>query len=200
MKLKNAFYNRNRRAKFEQLSSNDDLFVPVRGRRGGSYDGNQSPSSPILTEKKAKLEVLMNDLFMPNRGKRQLLRKHIIRLDPYNTPRTYNKRNIELNVKDYFVPNRGKRQRAKIDEILTDNFFPQRGKKSETASIINTPEHIYPPFSIPNEQNMINRFYDLNLGSLPNEEVKKNNFFVNLFRKLFFFLKKKIISQFFARR
>lgn len=112
---------RDRRAKLENLG-NDDLFMPVRGRRS-----NKAPFQ-ITAEKKAKLDVLRNDLFMPNRGRRgTVARKNFLRMDlsPFLVKRN---KGIEFSVKDYFVPNRGKRQ-SKIDDIFSDNFFPQRGKK-----------------------------------------------------------------------
>lgn len=112
---------RDRRAKLENLG-NDDFFMPVRGRRS-----NQAPPG-ITAEKKAKLDDLKNDLFMPNRGRRTMLaRKNFLRMDLNNF---LVKRNngIELSVKDYFVPHRGKRQ-SNIDDIFSNNFFPQRGKK-----------------------------------------------------------------------
>lgn len=111
---------RDRRSKLDNL--NDDFFMPVRGRRS-----NQAPPG-IIAEKKAKLDVLKNDLFVPNRGRRQMIaRKNFLRMDlsPFLVKRN---NGIELSVKDYFVPHRGKRQ-SNIDDIFSNNFFPQRGKK-----------------------------------------------------------------------
>lgn len=133
---------------FDQLSR-DELFVPLRTRRAAAGETEQG-SPHITAEKKAKLDVLANDLFVPNRGRRTLVRKSFLRLEPYAIEK---RNNIELdNMKDFFVPHRGKRQRTindilsdnflpqrgkkAIDEILADNFFPQRGKKSSTAPII----------------------------------------------------------------
>lgn len=173
----NDFYKRDRRVKLDQLSR-DDLFVPVRGRRG--FDMNQSPSSQISAEKKAKLDVLMNDLFVPNRGKRQLVRKHFLNLDPYLHSK--DKRNIELDMKDYFVPHRGKRQRVKIDEILSDNFFPQRGKREPTSIIpkshtIVDENDAVDPWLFQNinsdDRRMIDRLHDLNLAMLGSKVRKK---------------------------
>jgi hypothetical protein len=112
---------------FDQLS-HDELFVPLRNRRAAGENDQGSPQ--ISAEKKAKLDVLANDLFVPNRGRRQLVRKSFLRLEPY--PLGVEKRNnIELdNIKDFFVPHRGKRQRTIINDILSDNFLPQRGKKA----------------------------------------------------------------------
>lgn len=107
---------RDRRAKLDL--SRDDLFMPVRVRRS-----HQAPPQ-IREEKKAKLDVLTNDLFVPHRGRRQMARKHFLRMAPFVRKRS----GIELNEKDFFVPNRGKRQ-PNIDDIFSDNFFPQRGKK-----------------------------------------------------------------------
>lgn len=129
--------------------SNDDLFLPVRGRR----DATEQGSHHVLPEKKAKLDILNNDLFVPNRGRRQLARKNFLRLEPFPLIAFEKRKNIELdNMKDFFVPHRGKRQptindilsdnflpqrgKKAIDEILSDNFFPQRGKKSAASIII----------------------------------------------------------------
>lgn len=112
---------RERRAKWDVLTR-DDLFMPVRGRRRS----DQAPE--ITAEKKAKLDILANDLFLPHRGRRHMSRKNLLRMDlnPF-----IRKRNgiDEFSVKDFFVPNRGKRQQNAIDNIFSDNFFPQRGKK-----------------------------------------------------------------------
>ncbi|KAG5671170.1 hypothetical protein PVAND_001381 [Polypedilum vanderplanki] len=163
-------FERDRRGKLD--FPRDDLFVPVRGRRGS--DMEQSSSPRISAEKKAKLDVLMNDLFVPNRGKRQLVRKHFLLLDPYPQG---DKRSgtLELDMKDYFVPHRGKRQRNKIDELLSDNFFPQRGKKAP-MTIIPKSHHsaiveydTSDPWLFQNinsdDRRMIDRLHDLNLGS-----------------------------------
>jgi hypothetical protein len=166
-------FERDRRAKFD-FSRDDDLFVPVRGRRGS--DGEQSSSPRISAEKKAKLDVLMNDLFVPNRGKRQLVRKHFLLFDPYPQAdkRSSSGSALEFDMKDYFVPHRGKRQRNKIDELLSDNFFPQRGKKAAT---ITPKSHraiveydTADPWLFQNinsdDRRMIDRLHgDLNLGS-----------------------------------
>ena len=168
----NNILERDRRGKIDNLLR-DELFVPVRGRRTVELDQSSPQNTP---EKKAKLDVLINDLFVPHRGKRQLVRKHFLIFDPYPTSK---KRNIELDMKDYFVPNRGKRQpSSKIDELLSDNFFPQRGKK---ASVTVLPKFIpkshrtiveYAPMEPwlfqninSNDRRMIDRLHDLNLGS-----------------------------------
>jgi hypothetical protein len=171
MRIKGLTFERDRRAKFD--FSRDDLFVPVRGRRGS--DAEQSSSPRISADKKAKLDVLMNDLFVPNRGKRQLVRKHFLLLDPY-PPVDKRSSNLELDMKDYFVPHRGKRQRTKIDELLSDNFFPQRGKKAAAPVIISPKSHhtiveydTADPWLFQNinsdDRRMIDRLHDLNLGS-----------------------------------
>jgi len=78
--------------------------------------------------KKAKLDVLAGDLFVPHRGRRQMARKHFYRVDWFDA---YPKRNgLDLNVNDFFVPHRGKRVKP-IEDIFADNFFPQRGKKAQ---------------------------------------------------------------------
>lgn len=150
---------RDRRAKWENLG-NDDFFVPVRGRR------SKAPID-ITAEKKATLDVLRNDLFVPNRGRRQsVARKNFLRrdLNPFLVKRN---NGIELSVKDYFVPNRGKRQ-SKIDDIFSDNFFPQRGKKVIIPKS-HTPFVKYPldPWLFQNinsdDRQMIDRQQDLNL-------------------------------------
>lgn len=162
---------RDRRAKLENLG-NDDLFMPVRGRRS-----SKAPSQ-ITAEKKAKLDVLRNDLFMPNRGRRDrnmLARKNFLRMDlnPFLVKRN---NGIELSVKDYFVPNRGKRQ-SKIDDIFSDNFFPQRGKKVIIPKS-HTPLVRYPldPWLFQNinsdDRRMIDRQRDLNLLGI---EVSNEN-------------------------
>lgn len=141
-------------------------------------------------EKKAKLDVLINDLFVPHRGKRQLVRKHFLILDPYPLSK---RNNIELNMKDFFVPHRGKRQRSSgnIDELLSDNFFPQRGKKSayDTVDLVLPGLNTKSQRSIveyatldpwlfqninTNDRRMIDRLQDLNLGS----EVRLAAYFV----------------------
>lgn len=175
MRVRGSSFQRDRRAKFD--FSRDDLFVPVRGRRGS--DMEQSASPRISAEKKAKLDVLMNDLFVPNRGKRMLVRKHFLLLDPDSQVVSVDKRssNLELDMKDYFVPHRGKRQRNKIDELLSDNFFPQRGKKaSMAAKIIPKSHHTIVEYDNSldpwlfqninsNDKFMIDGLHDLNLGS-----------------------------------
>lgn len=169
LRVRGLAFQRDRRAKFD--FSRDDLFVPVRGRRGSDMDQSSSPR--ISAEKKAKLDVLMNDLFVPNRGKRQLVRKHFLLLDPYPSA-DKRSRNLELDMKDYFVPHRGKRQRNKIDELLSDNFFPQRGKKAPATIIPKSHRTIVEydtldPWLFQNinsdDSRMIDRLHDLNLGS-----------------------------------
>jgi hypothetical protein len=113
---------RTQRAKFDI----NDMFMPVRGRR-------TKPSPEIFAEKKAKLEMLKNaELFVPNRGRRDYRKKlpHIQLLQPMLIKRN---NGIDLNSKDYFMPNRGRRQPA-IDAIISEKFFPQRGKKSSSSS------------------------------------------------------------------
>lgn len=166
-----AAFERDRRAKLD--FPRDDLFVPVRGRRGP--DMEQSSSPRISAEKKAKLDVLMNDLFVPNRGKRQLVRKHFLLFDPYPQGDKRSSGTLELDMKDYFVPHRGKRQRNKIDELLSDNFFPQRGKKAAASTIIPKSHRTIveydtsDPWLFQNinsdDRRMIDRLHDLNLGS-----------------------------------
>lgn len=164
-------------------------------RRRGVAENNEQGSQHISAEKKAKLDVLVNDLFVPNRGRRQLVRKSFLHLEPY--PFTFEKRsNIELdNMKDFFVPHRGKRQRT-INDILSDNFLPQRGKKAiddifsadqffpqrgkkTTASLKTTPEDHIPLNWLqsfqnikPYDSNMIDRLHDLNLLMLNSAEVR----------------------------
>lgn len=166
----------------------DHLLVPLRTRRGVDQG-----SPHISAEKKAKLDVLVNDLFVPNRGRRQLVRKSFLHLEPY--PFTIEKRNnFELdNMKDFFVPHRGKRQRT-INDILSDNFLPQRGKKAiddifadqffpqrgkKAASIIipkskSTEDHVPMDFNNFNsyDRHMIDRLHDLNLLMLNTAEVR----------------------------
>jgi hypothetical protein len=172
--------------------STDDLFLPVRGRR----DAIEQGSTHILPEKKAKLDVLTNDLFVPNRGRRQLVRKNFLRLEPYPFFALEKRNNIELdNMKDFFVPHRGKRQptindilsdnflpqrgKKAIDEILSDNFFPQRGKKSAAETSIIIPKSNVPMDSQwsqninPFDRRMIDRrLYDLN-RLLLNTQVRR---------------------------
>lgn len=193
-------FDRDRRGTFDQLSS-DELFLPVRGRRN-SDDQNSAHISP---EKKAKLDVLNNDLFVPNRGRRQLVRKSFLRLEPYPLIALEKRSNIELdNMKDFFVPHRGKRlptindvlsdnflpQRGKkaIDEILSDNFFPQRGKKSTAATSIIIPKSYVPVDSQwsqninPYDRRMIDRrLHDLNLLLLSTAEVRAMHYCFYLF-------------------
>jgi hypothetical protein len=169
-------FERDRRGKIDNLLR-DELFLPVRGRRNIEMDQSAPQNTP---EKKAKLDVLINDLFVPHRGKRQLVRKHFLIFDPYPVQ---SKRNIELDMKDYFVPHRGKRQpNGKIDELLSDNFFPQRGKKASASASSNILPTIIPkshqaiveyaamdPWLFQNinsnDRHMIDRLHDLNLGS-----------------------------------
>lgn len=191
-KKRESTFDRDRRETFDQLSS-DDLFLPVRGRRAA-----EQGSTHVQPEKKAKLDVLTNDLFVPNRGRRQLVRKNFLRLEPYPLIAFEKRNNIELdNMKDFFVPHRGKRQptindilsdnflpqrgKKAIDEILSDNFFPQRGKKSATSIIIpksNALDYHVPMDSQwsqninPYDRRMIDRrLHDLNLLLLSSAEV-----------------------------
>jgi hypothetical protein len=178
---------RDRRAKLENLG-NDDLFMPVRGRRT-----NQAPIE-IRAEKKAKLDVLRNDLFVPNRGRRQMVsRKDFLRMDlnPFLVKRN---NGIELSVKDYFVPNRGKRQ-SKIDDIFSDNFFPQRGKKVIIPKS-HTPFVKYPldPWLFQNinsdDRQMIDRQRDLNrLGIEVSTKTKHEK---EDLKETFFFVRKRV--------
>lgn len=168
----NDILERDRRGKIDNLLR-DELFVPVRGRRTVELDQSSPQNTP---EKKAKLDVLINDLFVPHRGKRHLVRKHFLLFDPYPISK---KRNIELDMKDYFVPNRGKRRpSSKIDELLSDNFFPQRGKKASVPvlpTIIPKSHHALVEYDTmepwlfqninTNDRRMIDRLHDLNLGS-----------------------------------
>jgi hypothetical protein len=93
----NESFKRDRRLSKDLL--NRDLFVPVRGRR------KTDQLSSISAEKKAKLDVLTNDLFVPNRGKRRLVRKHFLRVNPFEK-----RNNIELDMNEFFIPNRGKKE------------------------------------------------------------------------------------------
>lgn len=161
---------RERRSKLN-WSSMDDLFMPVRGRRS---EFGQAPPQ-ITAEKKAKLDVLPADLFVPHRGRRQMSRKHYLRVDP--NPSIITKRNgIEINEKDYFVPNRGKRQR----HIDLDNLFSQSGKKVIIPKS-HTPLERYPsdPWLLQNinsdDRSMIDRQQDLKqLGIEVNTKQKQN--------------------------
>lgn len=127
----------------------NDMFMPVRGRR-------TKPTSDIVAEKKAPLDVLKNDLFMPNRGRRDF--PDIIRPSDYFNM----KRNgIDLNSKDYFMPNRGRREQS-IDSLLSENFFPQRGKKSTSDMILEVPWLVPNRPRPPVDRNMIDLLRDLN--------------------------------------
>jgi hypothetical protein len=168
---------RDRRSKLDNLS--DDFFMPVRGRRS-----DMAPPG-ITAEKKAKLDVLRNDLFVPNRGRRQMLtRKNIFRMDlnPFLVKRN---NGIELSVKDYFVPHRGKRE-TNIDDIFSNNFFPQRGKKVIIPKS-HTPTVVYSldPWLFQNiksdDRGMIDRQQDLNLLGT---KVRNRN--TRRFKNLFF--------------
>lgn len=149
---------RDRQAKMD-LSTKDDLFMPARGRW---LEGWAPPQ--IMVEKKAMLDLLGSDLFVPKRGRRQMTRKNFPRtgLNPF-----IRKRNgIEHSEqKDYFVPNRGKRQRNG-DELLSDNFFSLSGKKVIIPKS-HTPFERYPsdPWLFQNinsdDRNMIDRLQDL---------------------------------------
>lgn len=142
------------------LSARDDLFVPIRRRQ--RLEGQAPPR--IKVEKKAILDLLSNDFFVPHRVRRQMTRKNFLRMD--QNPFEVKRNAIELNKqKDYFVSNRGKRQRYN-DELLSDNFFSQTGKK-----VIIPKSHTlferYPsdPWLFPNinsdDRNMIDRLQDL---------------------------------------
>lgn len=106
----------------------NDMFMPVRGRR-------TKPSPEIIAEKKAQLEMLKNELFIPNRGRRDY-RKKIPHFPQPLQPMLIKRNNgIDLNSKDYFMPNRGRKRQPAIDAIINnEKFFPQRGKKSSSTS------------------------------------------------------------------
>lgn len=184
-----------------KTAASEQLLVPLRARRGVISNDQGSPH--ISAEKKAKLDVLVNDLFVPNRGRRQLVRKSFLHLEPY--PFTIEKRNnIELdNMKDFFVPHRGKRQRTindilsdnflpqrgkkAIDDIFADQFFPQRGKKASIniPKIKSTEDHVVPmDFNNFNsyDRHMIDRLHDLNLLMLNTAEVRLEMY--NCFEKM----------------
>jgi hypothetical protein len=174
--IQNAM-QRDRRSKLDSL--NDDFFMPVRGRRS-----NLAPPG-IIAEKKAKLDVLKNDLFVPNRGRRQMLaRKNFLRMDlnPFLVKRN---NGIELSVKDYFVPHRGKRQ-SNIEDIFSNNFFPQRGKKVIIPKS-HTPAVTYSldPWLFQNinsdDRGMIDRQPDLNLLGTKVRNRNTRRFRANLF-------------------
>lgn len=137
-----------RRAKLDV----NDMFMPVRGRR-------TKPASDIRAEKKAPLDLLKNDFFMPNRGRRDFPKVVATPLDYYSVKRN----GIDLNSKDYFMPNRGRRQPS-IDSILSENFFPQRGKKSTSAPamVIEMPPWLVPSRPRVVDRNMIDLLGDLN--------------------------------------
>lgn len=144
---------RDRRAKLDLLNKND-LFMPVRGRRFG-----QASPFEISAKKKAKLDVLPSDHFIPNRGRRRVNRKNNLqsKWNPFLDKRN---NDIELNEKDFFVPNRGKRD-ENINEVFSDNFFPQRGKK---VIIPKSHTHFMRLFQniIMDDRNMIDQQQDLN--------------------------------------
>ncbi len=183
-------FDRSQRGILNQFEK-DDLFLPVRGRR----EALEQDSTHVSTKKNPKLDT-MQDLFVPNRGRRQLVRKNFpFQLEPYPMISLQKRRNIELdNMNDFFVPHRGKRERTindilsdnflpqrgkkAFDEILSDSFFPQRGKKS-SGSIIVPKFHIpVEPQSLQNinsyDRQLIDRqLHDLNLLLMNISEVRR---------------------------
>lgn len=88
------------------LSRSDDLFTSVRGRRFGWAPGQ------IRLEKKANLDLLASDYLVPHRGRREMTRKHFLRVD--RNP--FRGQHDEPN---RFMPNRGKRPRVIIPKSQT---------------------------------------------------------------------------------
>lgn len=104
--LQNFMTRGAKRAKLD-FSADDDLFMPVRGRRT-----DRAPPQ-LSAEKKAKLDLIVNDLFLPHRGRRDMNRKNV----PQNP--SAKRAGFELNEQDFFVPRRGKRPTAIIPKSQT---------------------------------------------------------------------------------
>lgn len=129
-----------------------DEFIPPRGRK----------SLDSLSKRNLNLQKLFdkNDLFMPNRGKKQ----HINHLDHLEAEKRAQGINDVLDSEDLFFPNRGKKQipelaripenlygellrsvqkRSKINLNLDDFFIPNRGKKNfDMKNLLN--DEFYP--------------------------------------------------------
>lgn len=70
---------------------------------------------PQIKEKKAKLSVSTDNVYLPHRDSRGLSRKHFQRFEPIARKRN----NVELNSGDYSTPNREKRQKVIIPKAYT---------------------------------------------------------------------------------
>ena len=137
---------RERRLKLDNiLDSNNDLFIPNRGKKWfppGGNDGNGGGGEQqidIRNEKKARLEdVLGSDSFYPNRGKKEMPRKTFLRMAIDDELNRFAKRNND-DFQDLFVPNRGKKKYGLGGlDIAEDDFFPNRGKKNDNLdSVLN---------------------------------------------------------------
>lgn len=71
------------------------------------------------------------DLFFPNRGKKQIPELTRIPENLYSELlRSVQKRSkVNLNLDDFFIPNRGKKN-FDMKNLLNDEFYPNRGKKA----------------------------------------------------------------------
>lgn len=137
---------RERRLKLDNiLDSNSDLFIPNRGKKWFSGNGNGGSDGSehhidIRNEKKARLEdVLSSDSFFPNRGKKEMPRKTFLRMAINDElMNRFAKRNND-DFQDLFVPNRGKKKYGIGGlDISEDDFFPNRGKKNDNLdSVLN---------------------------------------------------------------
>lgn len=158
MEEQNAMMFRDRRGgKLDLVMNESDLFMPVRGKRSDGL--RMAPLSQItVPKKKAKLDILANDLFLPHRGRRQMARKHFYRIDLVSNPFVVKRNNIDLDMADYFVPNRGKKS---LDDTFSDYFVPLRGKKSPPTAAINPAVSWQFQNMISDDSPMIDRHRDL---------------------------------------
>ncbi|XP_034663893.1 uncharacterized protein LOC117898532 [Drosophila subobscura] len=103
----------------EDMTKEDDPFIPPRGRKHNSPD----------------LNALLNryETFVPNRGRRDKV-KDLFKYDDLFFPNRGKKQRNIFHLDDPFYPNRGKKLQLRDLYNIDDPFFPNRGKRHLTKA------------------------------------------------------------------
>ncbi|SPP80274.1 uncharacterized protein LOC117583803 [Drosophila guanche] len=103
----------------DDMTKEDDPFIPPRGRKHNSPD----------------LNALLNryETFVPNRGRRDKV-KDLFKYDDLFFPNRGKKQRNIFHLDDPFYPNRGKKLKLRDLYNINDPFFPNRGKRHLTKA------------------------------------------------------------------
>ncbi|XP_041452370.1 uncharacterized protein LOC111066525 [Drosophila obscura] len=114
----------------DEISQEDDPFIPPRGRKHSSPDLNALFSR--------------HETFVPNRGRRDKV-KDLFKYDELFFPNRGKRHRSIFKLDDPFYPNRGKKLQLRDLYKIDDPFFPNRGKRHLTGSGKTPPPPPPPP-------------------------------------------------------